>query len=540
VALAVGLSCASGGSTTPPHTPEPQQSDSPSTPAPFANPILPGFYPDPSICRVGDDYYLVTSTFEYFPGVPIFHSRDLVNWRQIGHALTRASQLPLQQAKSSEGIFAPTIRHHNGTFYVVTTNVSGGGSFYVTARDPAGQWSEPVWLPEETFTMDPSLLFDGDGRVYYTRHGGGEHGGAYQAEIDIGSGQLRGAPTEIWSGTGGVWPEGPHLYAIDGTYYLMQSEGGTSTNHSITVARSASPGGPFEPFAGNPIITHRGTDKPIQATGHGDLVQAADGHWWLVLLGIRRPDGENHHLGRETYLAPVSFDDEGWPVVNQGRGIDLEMSGEGLPPRQPWPEDPARDEFAGPDLALQWNFVRNPSADRWSLSESPGALRLKGSGASLRDVASPAFVGRRQQHFRSRAAAALSFTPDADGQHAGLAVRANEDNHYHLTVTRSGGERRIQLATRLKGEATVVADQSLGAGEVVLSIEAFADRYEFGYSLAGGATAVLGSAPTAPLSSERAGGFTGVYFGMLAWADGATRMPPADFAWFEYAPVAER
>src|SRR5882724_8476694 len=187
----------------------------------FRNPILAGFYPDPSVCRVGDDYYLVTSSFEYFPGVPIFHSRDLVHWRPIGHCLTRASQLPLQNAKSSQGIFAPTLRYRDGTFYMVTTNISGGGIFYVTATDPSGPWSEPVWLREAHGWMDPSLLFDDDGKVYYTRHDGGEHGGIVQAELEIETGKLLGEPRLIWKGTGGVWPEGPHLYKIGTYYYLL-------------------------------------------------------------------------------------------------------------------------------------------------------------------------------------------------------------------------------------------------------------------------------------------------------------------------------
>ena len=269
-----------------------------SPPAPAAsvryeNPILPGFYPDPSICRVGADYYLVTSSFEYFPGIPISHSRDLVHWRQLGHVLARPSQLSLAGIASSQGIFAPTIREHDGTFYVVSTNVSGGGSFLVTARDPAGPWSDPIWIHEAEFTMDPSLSFTPDGRALYLRHGGGEHGGAYQAELDLATGRLLGEPQLLWRGTGGIWPEGPHLYAIDGRQYLLLAEGGTSTGHRVTIARSQSPYGPFEPDPDNPVLTHADRpEEPIQATGHADLVQTEAGDWWMVLLGIahlRRP-----------------------------------------------------------------------------------------------------------------------------------------------------------------------------------------------------------------------------------------------------------
>src|ERR1017187_7351548 len=205
----------------------------------FFNPIIPGFYPDPSICRVGDDYYLVNSSFEYFPGVPIFQSRDLVHWKQIGHVLTRKSQLNLDKMYASGGIFAPTLRWQDGTFYMITTTVGGsgarGGNFYVTATNAAGPWSDPVWLDRDG--IDPSLFFDDDGKVYFTRQVDGEHGYSGQQILNLQTGQLEGGRKELWRGTGGVWPEGPHLYKIHGKYYLMISEGGTSYNHSLTIAR---------------------------------------------------------------------------------------------------------------------------------------------------------------------------------------------------------------------------------------------------------------------------------------------------------------
>jgi xylan 1,4-beta-xylosidase len=507
----------------------------------FDNPILPGFYPDPSICRVGDDYYLVTSTFEYFPGVPIFHSRDLVHWRQLGHVLTRESQLPLAAAKSSEGIFAPTLRHHAGTFYLITTNVGGGGNFIVTASDPAGEWSDPIWLTEPGFGMDPSLHFDDDGRVYYTRHGGGERGGAYQTELDVKSGTLLGEPQLIWSGTGGVWPEGPHLYKIDGRYYLMLAEGGTSTGHGVTIARAAQPFGPFEPYAHNPILTHSNRpNEAIQATGHADLVQTPDGRWWTVFLGIRRSDGEHHHLGRETFLAPVVWNAEGWPVVNGGAPIALRMARDGLPAPHPFdggPEPGAaiRDEFDGPALGLDWNFLRHPPEGGWSLRERPGFLRLHGSTRGLDAIGSPAFVGRRQRHFRVSVRTQLDFSPRSDADRAGLALRANEGNHYELVLTGAPGQRRALASMRVQGQTSLLAEARVPDGPVELDIEAFPDRYELSV-IAGGTAQPLGSAPTAPLSSEAAGGFTGVYIGLFATTRGATPMPPADFDAFEYAP----
>ena len=275
----------------------------------FENPVLPGMHPDPTICRVGRDFYLACSSFEYFPGVPIFHSRDLVGWRQIGHALTRRSQLDLSGVPSSDGIYAPTLRHHDGTFYLVTTLV-GSGNFLVTAKHPRGPWSDPCWLDSDG--IDPSLAFLDD-RVYYTRNGPGadpDHPFVYQAELAWSGGvpSLVRKPRVIWRGTGGIWPEAPHLYRRGRWFYLLTAEGGTSYGHSVVVARSGRPYGPFVASPHGPLLTHR--DRPrhaIQATGHADLVELDDGSTWAVLLGIRPAAGRNHHLGRETFLAPVAW-----------------------------------------------------------------------------------------------------------------------------------------------------------------------------------------------------------------------------------------
>ncbi len=499
----------------------------------YQNPVVPGFYPDPSLCRVGSSYYLATSSFEYFPGVPILTSKDLVSWKTVGHALTRKSQLDLSTAKSSQGIFAPTLRYHAGTFYLVTTNMSGGGSFFVTAKDPAGEWSEPVWIEEPEWTMDPSLFFDDDGRVYYTRHGKGERGAIFQAELDLESGKLKEPAREIWRGTGGVWPEGPHLYKVRGTYLLMISEGGTSYDHAITVARSSSPWGPFEPFAENPILTHRARrSEPIQATGHADLVETEAGAHFLVFLGIRPPDGKHHHLGRETFLAPLGFGDDGWPRVNGGEPIRLQMGAQGLPPSQPFPPPPVRDDFDAARLGVEWVFLRNPNAGDWSLAERPGWLRLRGSDVTLDDVGSPAFVGRRQRHLSCRLAAHLDFLPQREGQEAGLTLRQNEENHVDLVVLTADGKRRVRLRTRVKSVVTMLGETELGPGRVTLFVDAAPDHYELGVETASG-RATLGSVPTVSLSSEMAGGFTGVVLGLFATGGAGGPSPPADFDWFE-------
>ena len=508
------------------------------------NPILCGFYPDPSICRVDLDYYLITSSFEYFPGVTIFHSRDLVHWQQIGHCLERDSQLPLQDAKSSAGIWAPSLRFHDGVFYMVTTNMSHGGNFYVTATDPAGPWSEPIWLddpgPWEGGGIDPSLLFDADGKVYYTRESL-EPLGIVQAELDLAHGRLLTKPRLIWPGTGGPWPEGPHLYRIGDTYYLTAAEGGCWLGHRQTIARASSPWGPFESCPRNPILTHRhlcGLESPvIQGVGHGDLVEAHDGSWWMVCLG-HRPLGAWHLLGRETSLAPVTWDDEGWPLVGRGGLVEEEFAGPGPAAWEPIPE-PIRDDFDGPALGLCWNYRGNPDLSRFDLSARPGWLRLRGSGRTLDDALSNTFVGRRQQHFTFRAEVCLDFEPAAENEEAGVTVLANETHHCEIGVRRNGHGRTVFVRRRIGDLTAVVAETEVAAsGRLRLRIAGNSDAYTFACAATDDSGfRELATAQTRYLCQEVAGCFTGTYIGVYATGNGAPAPTPADFDWFEYEPL---
>ena len=504
----------------------------------YHNPVIPGFHPDPSICRVGQDYYLVTSSFEYFPGVPLFHSRDLVHWRQIGHCLTRASQLPLHQARASGGIYAPTIRYHHGIFYVITTNVTGGGHFYVHTRDPFGAWSEPVWLQGEG--IDPSLFFDEDERVYFTHTGST---GILQHEINLETGQV-GEARMIWQGTGGQYPEGPHMVRINAIYYLLVSEGGTEYGHMLTVARSTSPWGPFESCPANPILSHRSTSSPIQATGHGDLVQDTNGNWWVVFLGIR-PNGHwpCHHLGRETFLAPVSWSADGWPSVgstaleaHEVGQVTLEMEGPNLTSHS-WPAKIPRDDFNSPDFNLFWNFLRNPKPEDASLSERKGWLCLKGSAVTLNEADSPAWVGCRQEHFEVNVTTKLDFTPGAENEEAGLVVWMNERHHYEIAVTRRAGSLVALVRRRIGSLSAEVAQHEIGAGPITLEVTADRNQYGFAVQPAQGARIELAEAETKYLATEVAGGFTGVYFALYATGNGVPCTAPAYFDWFEYHPL---
>lgn len=497
----------------------------------FKNPIIPGFHPDPSICRVGEDYYIVTSSFEYFPGVPLYHSKDLANWREISHCLTRKSQLNLEKAKTSGGIYAPTIRYHNGVLYMVTTNISAGGNFYVFTENPSGEWSEPIRV--EQGGIDPSIFFDSDGKVYFTSTG---NDCIVQSEIDIATGQRLTDIRELWKGTGGSCPEGPHLYKIGGYYYLMIAEGGTEYGHMETIARSKSPWGPFESCPRNPILTHRSTTSPIQATGHADLIEAPNGTWWLVFLGIR-PNGHPycHHLGRETFLAPVKWSSDGWPVVGIDGKAALEMEGD-LAYSDFRKEEKARDDFEDKNLAVQWNFLRNPYDEDRSLTERPGWLKLLGSRITLNDLDSPAFLGRRQEHFCCEVAALLDFTPHKRNEEAGLTIRMNERHHYEIAVAVFRNKRRVFVRRRIGGLESIVARENIGDGPITLRIIADRDTYRFSYSLDDKERKPIAEGETRYLSTEVAGGWTGVFFGMYATGNGKRSIAPAYFDWFDYVP----
>lgn len=512
----------------------------------FHNPILPGFYPDPSICRVGENYYLVNSTFEYFPGLPIFHSRDLVHWRQVGHVLTRPSQLDLDGIRPSGGLFAPTIRHHNGTFYVINTLIDGNntqGNFIVTATEIGGPWSEPYWL-EDAPGIDPSLFFDDDGRAWYTGNRllpDGAYPGhceIWLQELDLHTMQLTGPRHSLWEGAlkGAVWAEGPHLYKINGLYYLLIAEGGTEHNHAVTVARSEQITGPYTGCPRNPILTHRhlGLDYPIVGTGHSDLVETQNGEWWLVLLAMRPYDGYFFNLGRETFLTPVRWE-EGWPVVNPSKGlVEFEIVAPDLPEHR-WPVAPACDHFDALALALIWNFLRTPRDPFWSLTERPGHLRLRLRPPSLDQLVNPSFVGRRQQHINFTVRAVMEFTPRVANECAGLVLLQNNDFHFRFVVTLEDGP-IICLVKRERGADTILARQPISTGRIYLKVSALGQSYSF-YA----ATDPENWRPIAEnidgriLSTPVAGGFVGAYIGMYASSNGQSSETVVDWDWFEYA-----
>jgi alpha-N-arabinofuranosidase len=539
----------------------------------FTNPILPGFYPDPSVCRVGEDFYLVTSSFEFFPGLPIFHSRDLVHWRQLGHVLDRPEQLNLDGIRPSGGLYAPTMRHQNGVFYVINTLVDGTehkGNFIVTATDPAGPWSLPHWLPDAP-GIDPSLFFDDDGRAWYVGnrpafegHYEG-HCEIWLQELDLGGaegqGEMRlvGPRHTLWDGAvkGAVYAEAPHLYKVNGTYYLMIAEGGTAHDHAVTIARSARVTGPYEGNPRNPILTHRhlGLDAPIVGTGHADLVQTQYGEWWLVALAMRPYDGYFYNLGRETFLAPVRWE-EGWPVVSPGTGrIETVYPAPNLP-EQRWPADAPCDTFEAATLGHQWNFLRTPrrrgsprgrgsphppagGEALYSLRARPGCLRLYLKAETVAERANPAFIGRRQQHMDFAAVVAMDFEPTTPDEVAGLVLLQNDAFHFRFVCTLDAeGTRIVRVIKRLHGVDAVIGEAPVGAGRLFLKASARGQAYSFYVGATPEAwTTVVAETDGRLLSTPIAGGFTGAYVGMYASSNGQPTTGYADFDWFAYWEV---
>ena len=479
----------------------------------YENPIIPGFYPDPSICRVGDDYYLVNSSFEFFPGVPLWHSRDLVNWEQIGHVLTRESQLPLANAWTSGGIYAPTIRYHNGRFYMITTNCGGGGNFYVWTDDIYGEWSDPVWIDHDG--IDPSLFWDDDGRVYYIGSG------MRQFEIDLATGKKRSETKQVWTGTGGRCPEGPHMYKRNGWYYLLIAEGGTEYGHMQTIARCRSVWGPFESCPRNPILSHRDDImSPFQAVGHADIVEDLQGNWWMVFHAIRPTAAQLHHIGRETMLAPMVWDEEGWPVVNGGKSVTATMTVEGAGDSIGWQN--WRDDFGG-SFHPRWSWERNPNMANYRFGEK--GLTLTGCKDTLSEGRNPTLLITRQQQFDLRYETEISLSGKGV---AGLTVFHTNEHHYDLCVLARDGGCQVWLRRQVADMFMESKPYFFENGDnLTLRVDADKMMYTF-YAGTGDDLVKIGTGSSQLLSTEvMRCTFTGCFAGIFA--EGETK---ASFAYF--------
>ncbi|NNE69102.1 MAG: glycoside hydrolase family 43 protein [Rhodothermales bacterium] len=499
----------------------------------YLNPIIAGFYPDPSIVRVGDDFYLVQSSFAYFPGIPVFHSRDLVSWTQIGNVIERESQADFTGLGVSQGVFAPTIRHKDGLFYVINTLVNEKWNVVFTATDPAGPWSEPYPF-SQIDGIDPSILFDDDGKAYITNNGPPPseplyegHRALYVREFD---------PVAMTTGPprlavdGGVdlsdkpiWIEAPHLFKVDGLYYLIAAEGGTEDGHSQVVFRSESPMGPFTPGEVNPILTQRhipvGRAHPVTSSGHADFVQTAAGDWWAVFLATRPyADDRYYNTGRETFLLPVEWED-GWPTIVGGlEPIQAVQRRPNLAP-DPNPAPPTTGTFSrrydfDEPLSHEWLSLRAPYHDWVDLRSTPGWLQLTSGADSLSGTGRPTYVALRQRHLTGSARTAVRYTPGSSDDRAGLVAFQSEGAHLMLLVTGSGVEVIAQDGTDERTLGSVGLDVS---GTVFLRIDFDGGDYDFyAATSAEDWTAVVENIDGRLLSTLSAGGFVGTTLGMYA------------------------
>jgi alpha-N-arabinofuranosidase len=523
----------------------------------FTNPILKGFYPDPSIVRVGADYYLINSTFSYFPGIPIMHSKDLKNWKQIGNVIDRPSQLDFMGEPMTRGLFAPAISYYKGVFYVTCTDIDNDGNFVVTASNPAGPWSDPVKIPQVR-GIDPSLYFDSEKDKAYIIYNSDApdnkplysgHRTIRMYEFDYKNLKVTGEEKLLVNGgvdisTKPVWIEGPHIIQKFGWYYLYAAEGGTSVNHSQVVLRSKDVWGPYIPYEKNPILTQRDLPEdrpnPITSAGHADLVEGPNGQWYAVFLAVRPYEGDYYNTGRETFLAPVEWKDE-WPIIYPNNKLlpysftenikEVKQKG-ALPQSGNFDYTLTFDKKLHPSLL----FLRTKDESSYSLSKQKG-LTLKLKPETIMEFDNPSFIGKRQQHLHSTTDVSLTFDAVSENEKAGLVIFQDEKHFYYLCKSKVGTQHMIQLFKSTETSTMeLLAQTPITANSVKLRIQSEGDKYSFHYAIKGNKFNVLKSEVDGKfLSTKTAGGFIGCIYGMYATSSGQPSKNTASYKFLRYA-----
>jgi xylan 1,4-beta-xylosidase len=527
------------------------------------NPILKGFNPDPSICRVGDDYYIATSTFEWYPGVQIHHSRDLVNWRLLARPLSRESLLDMRGVPDSCGVWAPCLTHADGLFWLVYTrvhrfdgNFKDTHNYLTTCERIDGDWSEPVYLNSRGF--DPSLFHDEDGRKWYLsmiwdhRPDRTFFGGTFLQEYSVDERRLVGESHNIFAGSELGFTEGPHLYRRGEYYYLLTAEGGTGYDHAMTMARSKNITGPYalDPL-GHFITAREAPDSPLQRCGHGDWVETGDGACYAVHLCSRplSPENRRSPMGRESAIARVHWDEEGWLRNDAGSPAPAVSVSAAELPACPWPDSPARAEFTEAELSAEFQWLRTPERDYlFSLSDRPGYLRLYGR-ESLGSLFSSSLVARRQQAFSFEAITKVEFDPQHFQQQAGLVCYYNSHKFHYLYISRDEERGRhlgimscpgdLSLATvyPLQDDPVALPD----AGPVFLKASVDREVLRYYWSDDAASWSPVGEALDYSLLCDEVGrgegaNFTGAFVGICCQDIAGTALP-ADFNFFEYREI---
>ena len=525
------------------------------------NPIIPGYYPDPSICRVGDDYYIACSSFEIYPGIPIFHSRDLIHWEQVGNAMTMENGFHVEASYGANGVMAPTIRYCNGTYYIINANFCDRGNFIVTAKDPAGPWSKIHWL-DDVPGIDASIFFDTDGRCYIIGTGNVWDNGAGQmergiwvAEYDVDNFKMIGKPYTIWNSAlrGAASPEAPHLY------HMVIAEGGTEHYHSVTVARGREIFSFFEGNPANPVLTHRhmGFRSPIINVGHADLVELPDGSWYAVMLASRLIEGECKNLGRETFICPVIWERD-WPVFAPETGkVEWEYDAPACLPETPVAGEADRITFDCAELPMYFTFWGTPYEKYYELADGRLSLRcipqrmdeelkpvsLESTGA--RD-AFRAFIGRRQRQPKAELSAQMHFMPSGT-EEAGLAVVQSLNHELLVTRCEDGGKQLLRVIAvtadfntfpflpgfKSKSHREIVAEVPYDPADIVLKITMDGEDFRILYGSSEDRLSELCSFDGRIINPEKVGCMTGTVVGMFASGNGTDSSNRAAFSFFE-------
>ena len=521
----------------------------------ITNPILTGFYPDPSIVQVGKDYYLVNSTFSYFPGLPIMHSRDLKNWEQIGNVIDRNSQMDFMGERMTRGLFAPAISYHKGIFYVTCTDIDHDGNFVVTAKNPAGPWSNPVKIPEVK-GIDPSIYFEESTDKAYILYNSDApdrkpiysgHRTIRMYEFDYQNLKVLGEEKQLVNGgvdlsKKPVWIEGPHILKRNNWYYLYAAEGGTSVNHSEVVLRSKDVWGPYIPFEGNPILTQR--DLPadrkhaITSAGHAQFIVGPDGKWYSIFLAVRPYEGDYYNTGRETFIAPLNWVND-WPMIEHGENAIEYTYKTNIKEVKSKGALPQNGNFAyttkfNKGLDLSFLFMRKVDSSSFKTSKKDG-LTLKLKPETVSEFTNPSFVGKRQQHLYSTAETEINFTPKTDNEKAGLVIFQDEKHFYFIAKTQKEGKNVIQLIKSKDKTTEVIAEQSINAKKTVLKINSAGDIYNFYYSEDGKNWKNLQERVDGEfLSTKVSGGFIGCVYGLYATSSGEKSDNSASFKYLKY------
>lgn len=505
----------------------------------YNNPVHRGFFPDPSVIRVGDDYYMVNSSFQYFPCIPISHSKDLIHWEIIGHAVTNPDYLDLSEIKDSHGIWAPDIFYYNNEFYIVATmrlNDNPDSEFaarqqiLMKSKKPEGPYSKPVWL--DANAIDPSLFVDDDGRKYMVI---AKAATVYELSDDFT--EIIAPPKVVWSGTGERCSEGPHIMKKDGYYYAIVAEGGTGYGHGINVARSTELFGEYEECPYNPVMRQTDPEKLIQRAGHGKLVEDTNGDWWAFYLCGRRNGGNYTTLGRETAVDPVTWTDDGWFLINSGNGPSEEQTAPNLPVLGE-PKTEFFDDFNSGDLNLEWEFVRNPDYANLSIGkEREGHLRIWTDDSSLYELSAKNTLVHRESEFCFTAETKLEFEAE-EGCIAGLTCYYSTATYIRFNVTKRHGKKLVELVkNRNRGEELVAESEIPEGVPVYLKVVTNGQRREFLFSTDRSEYISVGLVEPCtflcdegvPEDRKR---HTGTMTGVFANNGGTGKRISADFDWF--------